>query len=301
MSRMSLRGPDARARLERLALIALRYGLTALDRMSPAAAAQCAETLLRTPPSSRPTPREKRLLATGAGDFCRTPVGRLALWHWGEGPPVLLVHGWGGHAGRLVEFAAPIAARGFSVIAFDAPGHGASSARRGTIFEMLDAIRALDDRFGPFAGVVGHSLGASAAILSMWRGVPFERAVLVAPPADLGSYLPRFARRLHLPERTRELLKARLEDRYGIRWDRLRLASISGRRPRTPILVFHDCRDACVPMRNGAAIARAWPGARLVCTRGLGHHRILRDRGVIRRTADFLRSAALRAIPARAI
>jgi len=297
---LSARARASKARLERLALFAIRSGFAALDRISPSAAAQCAETLLRTPPSARLTPRERRLLASGRPGFSRTPVGRLALWHWGEGPAILLVHGWGGHAGRLAEFAAPVAALGYSVIAFDAPGHGASSTRFGTIFELIDAIRALDDRYGPFAGVIGHSLGASAAVLSMRRGVTFGRAVLIAPPADLGAYLPRFARRFALPRRTQELLKQRLEDRYGIRWERLRLASISGPPPKTAMLVFHDSRDARVPLRDGAAIARTWPGARLVRTQGLGHHRILRDRGVIRRSADFLRRAVLRALEARA-
>jgi pimeloyl-ACP methyl ester carboxylesterase len=295
---LSVRARASKSRFERLALFAIRSGFAALDRISPSVAAQCAETLLRTPPSSHLTPRERRLLEAGRPGFSRTPVGRLALWQWGEGPSILLVHGWGGHAGRLAEFAAPVAALGFSVLAFDAPGHGASSTRFGTIFELIDAIRALDDRYGPFAGVIGHSLGASAAVLSMRRGVRFPRAVLLAPPADLGVYLPRCARRFALPQRTRELLKLRLEDRYGIRWERLRLGSFSGPAPKTAVLVFHDSRDARVPLREGAAIARAWPGARLVRTRGLGHHRILRDRGVIRRSVEFLRRAALRALEA---
>jgi pimeloyl-ACP methyl ester carboxylesterase len=297
---LSARARASKARFERLALVAIRSGFAALDRISPGVAAQCAETLLRTPPSARLTPRERRLLASGRPGFSRTPVGRLAIWQWGEGPSILLVHGWGGHAGRLAQFAAPVAALGFSVLAFDAPGHGASSTYFGTIFELIDAIRALDDRYGPFAGVIGHSLGASAAVLSMRRGVKFPRAVLLAPPADLGAYLPRFARRFALRPRTRDLLKLRLEDRYGIRWERLRLGSFSGPAPKAEVLVFHDSRDARVPLRDGAAIARAWPGARLVRTNGLGHHRILRDRGVIRRSADFLRQAALRALEARA-
>ena len=42
---------------------------------------------------------------------------------------------------------------------------------------------------------------------------------------------------------------------------------------------------------DGAAITRAWPGAELVTTTGLGHHRIVSDPGVIRQVVAFLGSS----------
>lgn len=36
-----------------------------------------------------------------AGTLLRFGGGRLAVFHWGSGPPILLVHGWGGHSGEL--------------------------------------------------------------------------------------------------------------------------------------------------------------------------------------------------------
>lgn len=46
-------------------------------------------------------------------------------------------------------------------------------------------------------------------------------------------------------------------------------------------LVIHDEGDREVPFDDGASIAAAWPGARLVQTTGLGHRKILRDEAVI--------------------
>ena len=43
-----------------------------------------------------------------------------------------------------------------------------------------------------------------------------------------------------------------------------------------------------VPFGLGARLAAAWPCARLHVTHGLGHHRILRDEGVITASVDFL-------------
>jgi len=61
----------------------------------------------------------------------------------------------------------------------------------------------------------------------------------------------------------------------------------------TPILVVHDLQDADVPYAHGEEIARAWPGAELLTTRGLGHRAILRDGQVVQRTVAFL-SAGVR-------
>jgi pimeloyl-ACP methyl ester carboxylesterase len=54
-----------------------------------------------------------------------------------------------------------------------------------------------------------------------------------------------------------------------------------------PLLVIHDRDDAEVPWTDGADLVDAWPGARLLLTRGLGHRRILHDAVVVQATASF--------------
>ena len=51
---------------------------------------------------------------------------RLVAWSWGEGPTVLLVHGWEGRGSQMAAFAAPLAEAGFRAVAFDAPGAASS-------------------------------------------------------------------------------------------------------------------------------------------------------------------------------
>ena len=55
-----------------------------------------------------------------------------------------------------------------------------------------------------------------------------------------------------------------------------------------PALLFHDRQDRDVPIEHGIAIARAWPGARLVKTSGLGHRKVLTDPQVIEKTLGFI-------------
>ncbi|HTQ77725.1 MAG TPA: hypothetical protein VMI15_06850 [Burkholderiales bacterium] len=51
-------------------------------------------------------------------------------------------------------------------------------------------------------------------------------------------------------------------------------------------------RCARVPYAQGAALARAWPGARLLATEGLGHGRILEADRVLSAAAHFIRGSS---------
>ena len=85
----------------------------------------------------------------------------------------------------------------------------------------------------------------------------------------------------------RELMEQRLERQFGFRWDEFdvppRVTSLV-----MPLLVFHDRDDTDVAWSDGDSIARAWPGARLVTTRGLGHRRIVHDPQVVSQAVSFL-------------
>jgi hypothetical protein len=65
-----------------------------------------------------------------------------------------------------------------------------------------------------------------------------------------------------------------------------------------PTLVVHDHGDREVGFRDGHETARAWPGARLLATEGLGHRRLLRDPAVVEEVVAFV-AAPVPAAPGR--
>jgi pimeloyl-ACP methyl ester carboxylesterase len=239
------------------------------------------------PPRSARTRTESALLSYGHLVRVAGRHGDVAAWQWGRGPRVLLVHGWGGHAARLRHFVAPLLQAGFGVVAFDAPGHGLSRGSFASLPDFIEAVELVARVTNPVA-LVGHSMGAAACALALRGGLEARAAVLLSPPEDPEKYAIRFARYLRLSAAATSRMTERLQERYGVRLCDLRL---SGKGPAVPTLVFHDARDARVPLRDGEAIAASWPCVRLVVTRGLGHHRILRDRAVVEHAVSFLQSA----------
>jgi pimeloyl-ACP methyl ester carboxylesterase len=265
----------------------VRAGFAALGAVRPALAERHAAALFATPRrSARPRPpdagglwAERRTLQVG--------VHRLAVWEWGEGPTVLLVHGWSGHAGQLARFVPPLVSRGYQVVAFDLPGHGHSSPGRVTLLDFAHAIQELGTRWRPLAGIVAHSLGATGTVVALSRGLAAERVVLLAPPAEPLPFAHALAAQLGLSEARFRGMFRHVERALGGDVTALHLHRLAPRMS-APLLLMHDVADAEVPFAHGQGLAAAWPGARLVALERLGHRRLLADPGVIASAVDFL-------------
>ncbi|MEP6802262.1 MAG: alpha/beta fold hydrolase [Acidobacteriota bacterium] len=268
-------------------LAAVRLGLRTLGALAPPLAARAAAALFRRPPGHTPWEGETSILDEGRRASFQVRGAPVSAWTWGAGPAVLLVHGWGSRGGRLGSFVHPLVAAGFSVVAFDAPGHGATGGRLSSLPEFLFSIEAAHQLYGPFAGIIGHSLGGAAVTLAVARGVSAARVVLLAPAADPAGYTRRFAQIVGIAAAVRERMEARLVREFGLPWAEFDVLGAAGRIA-APLLVFHDESDADVPFRDGAAIAAAWKSGSIVATRGLGHRRIVHDPSVVARAVDFL-------------
>ncbi|MFN2384715.1 MAG: alpha/beta hydrolase [Thermoanaerobaculia bacterium] len=263
--------------------------LRGLAALSPSLASHAAGALFRLPPRRARVEAEARVLANATPERLRSAFGdSVATWRWGGGPAVLLVHGWGSRGGRLACYVPALLEQGYSVVTFDAPGHGASSGRLSSAPQFVKAIAAVADRFGPFAAVIAHSMGGCAVSLAMRDGVRAERVVFIAPSANPGEFSNRFAQVLGLREDVMDRMRRRFEHRFGYRWEDFDVTRFVDRFQST-LLVIHDRDDREVPWSDGAAIARAWPGARLITTNGLGHKRIVEDPEVAAKVLDFLR------------
>jgi pimeloyl-ACP methyl ester carboxylesterase len=268
-----------------MTLALARIAVRSLGRVSPRLAARVVFRAFATPIGSRARPSAEQAALAGARRIA-VEFGEhtLAAWRWGEGPTVLLVHGWGGRGTQLHAMLEPLLAAGWSVVTFDAPAHGGSTGRTTTLPAMAAAIARVAAEVGPIEAVVAHSLGGAATALAIAQGLAIPRAVLVAPPADPRPYFDRVARLLGA-----DALHARayLEDRVGRTLADFAAESI-GARVSSEILVIHDRGDRDVPFAEGERVAAAIPNATLVATEGLGHRRILHEAGVIDRVRAFV-------------
>jgi pimeloyl-ACP methyl ester carboxylesterase len=124
----------------------------------------------------------------------------------GEGPGLVLLHGWGDSADTWRPLLAELGARDRRAIAVDLPGFGtASRLRDGPMLPQLDAFAAEVVReIGEDAVVVGNSLGGVTALrLAERDDLPLAGVVPVAPA---GLQMPRWFDVIERDPLTRRLL-----------------------------------------------------------------------------------------------
>jgi len=267
----------------------------------PEYAATLAERLFLTPPAPRLPQSTFFDFLDAHASYLEYRGRSLATWRWGprDAPAVLLAHGWGGHAAQMRGFVPRLLADGFRVVAYDQPAHGLSEGRLTGLPDFAGALAEVAAQHGNVRHVVAHSLGGVATAIALSRGLPLRSTVLISPPSDLVGYSRQFARWYWMPEPLRRAMQAAIEERFGLRWFELEIPRLTPRL-KTPALVVHDRGDGIVPWTQGAALARAWPGARLLSTEGLGHGRILENETVLRAAADFIAGRSQVASPAAA-
>ncbi|SDU81290.1 alpha/beta fold hydrolase [Jiangella alkaliphila] len=274
-------------------LRAIRVAFRTLDRVAPGIGARWAARLWCTLPNTGGRRRDERP-RPGDASTLTLPDGRVvAVESWGFGPPVYLMHGWGGWRGQLGAFVQPLVDAGRRVVAVDAPSHGESGPGRlgrgkATGVEFAEALTAAAGKHGKPAAVVAHSLGAAATAVAVLDGLPAAKLVLVAPSTKLSDGLAAFQRTVGFGERTRTRMLALLERKAGRPLADFDVTGLGRRTELPPTLVVHDRKDKEVPYDDGAELAATWPEAELASTDGLGHQRILRDPDVIRLVVDYV-------------
>lgn len=270
------------------ALLRERMLYRLLWRFAPQRAVDRAVTQLLTPPPHRFPEDELRLMEDASLVAVPMVPDRLIAWRWGrtQDPLVILVHGWGGRGTQLKGFIAPLLERGFSVIAFDAPGHGMTGGPDSSLPHFLRSLDAMLDHAGPAHALIGHSLGGAVAALTMARRPQAAtRAVLIAAPASLTESTWRVAAALNWPMALRATVQRRIEYRFGVSWSEFEAGHRVGGQS---LLIIHDRHDREVPFTEGLRHARAWPDARMLETEGLGHRRLLADTKVIGAATEFI-------------
>ena len=211
----------------------------------------------------------------------------VAAWRWGNGPAVLLAHGWEDDHHVFDPMIAQLIATGHSVIAFDLPAHGCSGGRRVALPSAAQAIADVAEALGPVRAVVGHSFGGAAATLAVSSGLMVERVVTIAAPISVARMLDLVVQRLGLSRARRKGIERELVRRVGVPLAAVELEAVVPSLV-VPGLVVHSRDDRMVPFVAAVRLQRAWPGAKLFAVEGLGHRRVLSDSSVIARLSDFL-------------
>ena len=194
------------------------------------------------------------------------------------GPALVVMHGWGGNAEMMLPLAAPLHTAGYSLLLVDARCHGQSDgdtfASLPRFAEDIDAaLRWLADQPEVDAqrlGVVGHSVGAGAALLAASRRTDLRAVVSLAAFAHPAAMMRRWMAGMHIPYwPLGAYILAYVQRVIGHRFDAIApchtIARVS-----CPVLIVHGLADDTVPVAEAQQIyaARASDAVELLLVPG---------------------------------
>jgi pimeloyl-ACP methyl ester carboxylesterase len=235
------------------------------------------------PAGARPLSLQHR--GTELRGWCWQPCAQEAVHR----PTVVLVHGWEDHTGAMLPMVTPLLARGYRVLALDAPGHGLSQRTHTDLHDYGQALLQLLRMENSVYGIVAHSWGAAATSLLLARQPELQpaRLALIAPMQGIRQHLSIFAGIAGMCELRQQRLARLLLQRLPVPIEQLcALQAVSSLQ--IPGLLVHDIRDPLIPHNTASAIAQHWSAAQLMNTRDLGHRRILANPAVHERLVRFL-------------
>jgi pimeloyl-ACP methyl ester carboxylesterase len=259
-------------------------------QLSPALEAQQLYARLRDGPIAPPPPRaQDAALLARCREFRFGTERELVGWSVGEGPPVLLLHGWGGLGVQMAKLALAAAERGFRAVFCDVAGHGLSASKPLGFDRFMDDAQALQHATDPSPHAwIGHSAGA-LALLSARRthGIRALRYVAIAAPCH--PYVPvDRLRGAGVREAVLDELKRLIAAQFSAPWAALEAGAAWQPGASARLLLAYDEDDEVVHPCNGDKIQSVWPGATRLRTRGFGHNRLLGSPALIEAALDHL-------------
>lgn len=268
----------------------IRYTGNVLSKLSPFVASRFAGQLFLTPYKYKLPEREKNMDELSKQYRKEIPkTGReIVVYEFGESKKkILLVHGWSGRGTQLAKIAEALKAEGFSTISFDAPAHGKAPGRKSMMLDFIDSIQFLNEKYGPFEAVIGHSLGGMATLRAVKEGLNTKNLVIIGTANSITHITREFARNLKMNRKVADKMKAHFDKKFDIDMDSYS-GAISAKEVKLPTLVVHDEDDVDVEISSAYDIHQALENSEIFITKGLGHRRILGDSKVINKITTFI-------------
>lgn len=266
----------------------IRFSFPLVEQVAPYIARKWARKLFFTPIRFEPPKREKEIVSSLRKFELDWNSIRIQGYEGGDGPTVLLMHGWSGRFGQFAELIESLTKGGFKVIGVDAPGHGLSKGKETNLPEFVEVIQLLLKSRGPIVGAIGHSLGGVSLLLSKKNGIDIPKIVTVSMPSISSGIITEFLKKIKGSSKTGESVRNAVVKKFNKSFDDFSAYKIASENfPKSDIMLIHDENDTEAPMYHFWEINKLFPDSKTLITQGLGHNKILRDATVSNQIIDF--------------
>lgn len=211
-------------------------------------------------------------------------------WNRGGRKKALIAHGFNSSVAGFGHYVQPLIAKGYEVLAFDAPAHGKSTGTKINAATYKEMILYINEKYGPLQSLMGHSFGGLAISLAM-EDIPHDnsyRIVLIAPATEAKTAIDFFFSFMKLNEKVRDEFNQQI---YAIQHHPPEWYSVSRaiENVKANVLWYHDEDDRITPYKDAKKVKeKNYPNIDFVTTKGLGHRGIYKNADVSKAIVEFL-------------
>ena len=260
-----------------------------LSRLFPKLIVNLAYKQLNNPQVKKNRPHELAILETAHPSTLEFSGFNIRTYQWGQGEEtVLLVHGWEGQAGNFADLVEPLVARGYRVLAFDAPAHGFSTHKPTSLFDFTSLVGKMLKDHQP-AKVISHSFGGVAVTYALANdpSLSVEKYVLLTTPDKFSERIDYVAEQTGISKRVKQDLMQKVERETGLKIDTLSVSKFVGKAKVAAALILHDTADKVISVEQSRNVNRQWEQSELQELSGTGHYRLLRSPEAIEAVVQF--------------
>ena len=267
---------------------------------SPVLAAEKLTHAFIHPPRLRPTPEQKALLDTSQSFTITISQTPIQVYTWTPRthsnspnlPTILLAHGYGTAACSMLDFVPPLLAYNVRIVAWDQTAHGVSGGDWGNLDIFKEAFVVLARKYSPIEAVIGHSAGATMALLALLDDRDLRRkvkkVVCLSAPTHFENVIERYCLGMGVRKEVGVLAQKWMEEK------KVALPLVVGRTAGQKeedigrVLVVQDCDDQVATVKDAEWLRYNFARARIEFTKGNGHYKGLRDPRVVDLVTDFV-------------
>ncbi len=210
-------------------------------------------------------------------------------WNHPQLKKFLIIHGFESSSGNFDRYIAPMIKKGYEVIAFDAPAHGASAGKTVNLPLYTRMLQEINSRFGPVTAFLAHSFGglALAHLLEIISHDEHTKVVLIAPATETTSAIDSFFGFLKLDRSLREPFESLILEKGGVPSSHYSIRRAMNH-IRANVLWIHDEDDDVTLLKDALQVDNdKHPNVEFMITKGFGHRRIYRENKVVKRVLEF--------------
>ncbi|MEX2514009.1 MAG: alpha/beta hydrolase [Cyclobacteriaceae bacterium] len=262
--------------------------LNTLTRISPERGGKAGFNLFCTPQRTKIKRKQLDFLKTASQSDFDFNGRKIRTYQWGNGPvKVLFVHGWQSFTFRWKKYIEALLDKNFTLVGFDAPGHGLSEGKRFTVPQNAYLIQQLVNHYNGFDAVVTHSIGSFSFFYAMakFQLPSIGKLIAMASPGSASEFISFYTKTLKLKPDTVWNIKNEFQQYVKEEIEKISLVHMV-KNLSLPGLIIHDREDPRTNYTNALSLQEHWDNSQLLTTDGLGHN--LRSPDVVNAVRDFI-------------